>query len=71
MSAITANELALLKARLNAAKISAAQAHKSIAGRQELLPFLETCAREMEEAAQLIRAAAEHAARADQNRWQN
>lgn len=62
MTANTATELALLKARLNAARLSAEEAQKTIAGRKEFLPFLESCAREMEQTAQLIRAVADQVA---------
>lgn len=67
MADMTANDLALLRARMNAARLSAAQTHKTIANsdhysKGDLLPFLDTCARELEEAAQLMRAAADAAA---------
>lgn len=61
------NQLALLRARLNAARMSAVETHKSVTGTQaatahDLLPFLDSCARELEEAARVMRAAADAAA---------
>ncbi len=67
MSVVSPKQLALLKARLNAARISAMETHKSVTSGQtsedlSILPFLDTCARELEEAAHMIRAAADAAA---------
>lgn len=62
MTAVTSKQLALLKAQLNAARMSAMETHKSLTNgenSQNILPFLDTCARELEETAQLIRAAAD------------
>jgi len=67
MTSVSPKQLALLKAQLNAARISAIETHKSVSGNsmqdaQKILPFLDVCARELEETAQLIRAAADAAA---------
>lgn len=67
MSSVSPKQLALLKAQLNAARISALETHKTVAGSgaltaQNILPFLDNCARELEETAQLIRATADAAA---------
>ena len=67
MSDENTNNLALLRARLNATRLSAQEAHRTVTGQStsnahDLLPFLDACAREMEETAALIRAAADAAA---------
>ncbi len=67
MTVISPKRLALLRAQLNAARVSALETRKSMAGipaanGHEILPFLDTCAREMEETAQLIRSAADSVA---------
>jgi len=71
MADMTSNDLALLRARMNAARLTAAQTHKTIANGDQhtnnnLLPILDSCARELEEAAQLLRAAADAAAQPNQ-----
>lgn len=65
MTAASPNQLALLQAQLNAARLSALETHKTVASGkdQTILPFLQSCADELEETAQLIRAAADAAAR--------
>ena len=67
MTAISAKQLALLQAQLNAARMSALETHKTVSAgsaqsAQSILPFLDTCAKELEETAQLIRDAADAAA---------
>jgi len=72
MTATHHKQLALLQAQLNAARMSALQTQKSVthgAGQKEaILPFLNSCAQELEETARLIRATADAAAHpADQS----
>lgn len=64
---VNSKQLALLKARLTAARMSAIEAHKSVSGgdansARDMLPFLDNCARELEETARVMRAAADAAA---------
>lgn len=66
MKATHHKQLALLQAQLNAARMSAMETQKSVtngAGPGEaILPFLNSCAKELEDTARLIRATADAAA---------
>ncbi len=66
MTATQHKQLALLQAQLNAARLSALQTQKSVtngSGHDEaILPFLDSCAQELEETARMIRATADAAA---------
>lgn len=64
----TAQDLAKLRHRINAARDQAATAHKSFArqrksGNVAFAPFLDACAQDLEDLAQLCRSVADQAAR--------
>jgi|GEM_PF-2753643 len=64
LTAVSPKQLALLQAQLSAARISAQETGKSISygSDQTILPFLHSCAKDLEETARLIRASADAAA---------